>query len=194
MSKIHINGYGSTLEVSYSVVKKSDIKSKDDLYKAYIDSLVDWNENRETYFSTPEYQNEDFEEITVKEKMIKSSYSELPDPKKDEIAISVYAISKKGYVEFDIDDTLPVELTCLEFDGTNWIENIQQNGEEIYFDITDSGMPNEEHLYVYFVNKKGETDSLSGNWYSLEESFEIDEELENEIREITDEWYESIFK
>lgn len=62
MSEQHIQGYGSSLEIYYTVIDKSDIQTKNDLCRLYIENLVEFGSNSETYFSTVEYQNDDFEE------------------------------------------------------------------------------------------------------------------------------------
>lgn len=194
MSKTHIQGHGSTLEVYYTVINKSDIKSKDDFYRAYLENLIGFSGNSETYFSTFEYQNEDGDEISIKEKITDSLYQIVPDPTKDTIVLVMFLICKKGYLEFDMDDEKEIEISCSPFYGYQWIQNISQVGETIYTDFTDIGRPNEEGINCYFIDNKGEIDALTnGVWFNLFDDYGIDEETEQSIRETTDEWYEELF-
>jgi len=193
MSKIHIQGYGSLLEIYYTVINKSDIKSKYDLYDAYLDNLISWNDYKDTYFSTVEYQNDDYDEISVKENLLKSSYEIVPQPTQDTIVIATYTISKKGYLEFDIDDEIDVDVSYSNF-IVMWIQDISQNGQSIDTEITDFGRPNEEGVSSFYLNSKGElVERYDGVWLFIDNANDVDKETEETIRSSTDEWYEEIF-
>lgn len=194
MPEIHIQGYGSTLEVCYSVINKNDIQSKDDLYKAYLENLIEFYGSTDSYFSTVEYQNDNYKEISVKENLIRSPHNIVPDPTEETIVIATYTINKKGYVEFNIDDEIPVDVFYLLFNGDAWIENVSQNGEEIDIEITYHGKPNEEGVACFYLNTNSELEErYNGSWFSISDTESVDEEIEEAIRESTDAWHEDIF-
>lgn len=179
------------MDLNSDSIRITDIKSSEDFFKSVKSILCGYTSNAETYvldFNWNENKKVKYEVLT--EEVIHHK------PKIGEIQIFQMNIAKKGNIKFDLDPKLgSIKFHTFDIGGQVVLDRITQNEEDIDFEIEDLGRPNEELLSYVAKFKDGSIleDSVGAYFSYGYDDNEVYEELDASLREITNEWYESIF-
>ena len=180
------------MDLNFSSFSINKVKSSNDFFKHVKSILCQYDSSRDTYILEPDWS----EHKSVKYE-IENSEQTYFQPKVGEVQIFQMNIAKKGSIDFEFDPKAGL-LTFhqIEVGGRYALDQITQNGEDIDFEITDYGRPNEELLMYVVKNKDGsiDTDFVDAYFsYSDDEDQEF-EELDSKLLEITNDWYKELFK
>jgi hypothetical protein len=177
------------IEINYSDISLESIASYDDFYAAMKSFASEYNESRETY--PADFSPDEIAAVTTIEPIDNGPFIEPPP----EGFIRLYqsAVSKHASYNFECDPNKTLKLETREFRGYNVVMAMTQSGEDIYYECQDSGRPNEEP-FGYIVNDKdGHLIENCTDAYFLISEDEWDEDSEQRLGEIAEEWYAEIF-
>ena len=180
------------MDLSFDSFRISDIKSSKDFFQAVKKSLCR-KPNRETFALDLDWN----ENKKIKHQVVNEDI-EFYKPKIGEIQIFQMNIAKDGIIEFDLDLKIgAIKFHTSDVGGRTILDKITQNSVGIDFDFEDFGQSNEQ-LLVYVAKLDDGSireDSLDACFsYTESDMNEVHEELDDILLEITNEWYEAIFK
>jgi hypothetical protein len=181
-------------DIHYGFITMSEIKTKKDFFHSVRNIISEYGNGSTSHILDWMPTSDDLEEIDYDTDELDSSESiELEVP--GQIKIIQANISKKGYLTFEFNPSNGALLMGIErFCDYDTLKYIKQGDNYIDFEIQDSGRPNEELLSYVIYLEDGNTMTSQVEAYFNIDPDDADEETDIRLKEITDTWFEEIFK
>jgi hypothetical protein len=185
----------SMADINYGFISMSEIKNKDEFFNSVRKIIAEYNNQFTSHILDWMPVSDELDDIDYDSEEIESSeIDESVAPGK--IKIIQANISKKGYLTFEFNPSNGTLLMEIErFCDYDTLKNIKQGDEHIDFEVQDSGHANEELLsYVACLEDGNIATAQVDAYFNIDPDEEPDIKTDAKLREITDAWFDDIFK